>query len=400
MDLANTPAGSPPPGEATNFVNPPSRQAVMIAISTVAIVWTTSFVSIRIYSTLRLTRSLGAEDWLCLIATIFSFGYIGIILSLSYVSRHIWDVPVIWFTENYWKYRFAGNTLQALAYFISRLPILLLYLRLFGTKRSFRVAVYIAIAAAAGFYIPSIPLISYFCTPSPGGDWGSLDVFAKCQRLLDWALVQGSGDVALNVYILLLPIPPITRLQLPLNKKLGVLAIFLTGLLYVVSHSRSLHICKQLANRAVICSALGLYYRYQLSFTPDVNWNEGNFISMSVVEINIAIICSCMPAVASFVKHLLRNSTLPSSIRSIFSRFTFHSSSQDSFGKVNYLDPSLVLDRDKHREHFPTEYMELSEGAGPVWAGTDHNASAVCGNCDPDWYQPEGIKKTVTVDVV
>ncbi|KAI0409839.1 hypothetical protein F4802DRAFT_542267 [Xylaria palmicola] len=383
MDLANTPAGSPPPGEVTNFVDPPSRQAVMIAISTVAIVWTASFVSIRVHSSLRLTRSLGVEDWLCLVATVFSFGYIGVILSLSYVSRHIWDVPVIWFTENYWKYRFAGNTLQALAYFTSRLPILLLYLRLFGTKRSFRVAVFIAIAAAAGFYLTSIPLISYFCTPSPGGDWGSLDVFAKCQRLLDWALVQGSGDIALNVYILVLPIPPIARLQMPLNKKLGVLAIFLTGLL------------------AVISSALGLYYRYQLSFTPDINWNEGNFISLSVVEINIAIICSCMPAVASFVKHVLRDSTLLVSLRYVLSRFTIHSSGQNSSGKAKYLDPtSLVPDHGQHGQHFSTEYVELTGGAGPIWAGSDSAAVAGRRNCDSDWCQPEGIRKTVTVDVV
>jgi hypothetical protein len=32
---------------------------------------------------------------------------------------------------------------------------------------------------------------------------------------------------------------------------------------------------------AVISSAVGLYYRYRLTFTPDVNWNEGAFICMS-----------------------------------------------------------------------------------------------------------------------
>ncbi|GAW15638.1 hypothetical protein ANO14919_050570 [Xylariales sp. No.14919] len=350
MDPAHTPAGVPPAGQTTNFVDPPSRQTIMIAISTVAIVLATSFVSIRVYSSLRLTRSLGREDWLCLVATVFSFGYIGIILSLACVSRHIWDVPVIWFTESYWKYRFAGNTLQALAYFTSRLPILLLYLRLFGTQRPFRYAVYIAIAAAAGLYITSIPLISYFCTPPPGGDWGSLDVFAKCQRLLDWALVQGSGDVALNVYIILLPIAPIVRLQMPLNKKLGVLAIFLTGLL--------------------------------------------------VVEINIAIICSCMPALASYMKNISGDSKFLVSLRSILSRFTFSSPSQGSVGQVKYSDSSSVRDRGERERRFYPHYVETRAVVSFVGTDSSYNTDAVRRSPNPDPYQPGGIRKTITVDVV
>ncbi|CAJ2506591.1 Uu.00g077770.m01.CDS01 [Anthostomella pinea] len=230
-DLANTPAASPPAGQTSNFLNPPSQQTIMIAVSTTMSFLTVVFVSLRLYTSLRITRLPGIEDWLCVLAVVFSFGYIGIILSLSYVSRHMWDVPEIWFTENYWKIRFAGNTLQALAYFTSRMPILLLYLRLFGQKRSFRIACYVAITAAFGVYLASIPLLSYFCTPSAGGDWGSLDVFAKCKRLLDWAMVQGSCDIVLNIYILLLPLTVVLGLHMPPRKKLGVLAIFLTGLL-------------------------------------------------------------------------------------------------------------------------------------------------------------------------
>lgn len=127
--------------------------------------------------------------------------------------------------------RYAGNTFQALAYFTSRMPILLLYLRFFGRKRGVRIACYFAIAAAFGTYITSIPLLSYFCTPPPGGDWGSLDVFAKCKKLLNWAMIQGSLDIALNVYIFVLPLPVVLGLHMERKKMLGVLIIFLTGLL-------------------------------------------------------------------------------------------------------------------------------------------------------------------------
>ncbi|PSR97191.1 hypothetical protein BD289DRAFT_111731 [Coniella lustricola] len=263
-DLAHTPAAPPPAGQTSNFVDPPSQQAAMIGVSATMTLLTLVFLSVRFYTSLRITRRPGIEDWLCLAAAVLVFGYTGVILDLSYVSRHMWDVPEIWFTENYWKIRFGGNTLQALAYFTSRMPILLLYIRLFGTTLRFRIACYIAIGFAVGTYITSIPLISYFCTPrTTGGDWNSLEVFAECKKLLDWAMVQGSCDIALNVYIFFLPIPTILGLHMDRKKRLGVLAIFMTGLV------------------AILCSALGLYYRYKLSFTSDVNWNEGAFICMS-----------------------------------------------------------------------------------------------------------------------
>jgi hypothetical protein len=107
----------------------------------------------------------------------------------------------------------------------------MLYLRLFGRKPGFRVACYIGIVANFAIYMTAIPLLSYFCTPPIGGSWSSLDVFAKCKKLLDWAVIQGSLDIVLDIYIFVLPLPVVLGLQMPMGKKLGVLVIFLTGLL-------------------------------------------------------------------------------------------------------------------------------------------------------------------------
>lgn len=113
------------------------------------------------------------------------------------------------------------------------MPILLLYLRLFGRNRSVRIACYFAIGAAFAIYITSIPLLAYFCTPRSyyAGSWNSPELFVQCKKLLDWAMVQGSLDVTLNIFIFILPIPVILGLQLDKKKKLGVLAVFCTGLL-------------------------------------------------------------------------------------------------------------------------------------------------------------------------
>lgn len=61
-DLTNTPAGAPPPGQVTNFVNPPSQQGVIIAVSVVMMIFTLLAVSLRLFASFRVTRAPGAED--------------------------------------------------------------------------------------------------------------------------------------------------------------------------------------------------------------------------------------------------------------------------------------------------------------------------------------------------
>ncbi|KAK4163960.1 hypothetical protein QBC43DRAFT_318474 [Cladorrhinum sp. PSN259] len=404
-DLAHTPAAAPPPGVQPNFIDPPSQQTAMIAMTVVMTFFTLVFLSVRLYTSLRITRLSGTEDWLCLLAAVLIISYSGLVLSLSHLSRHMWDVPVIVFTENYWKIRFAANTFQALAYFTSRLPILLLYLRLFGRQsQNFRFACYFGIGLAVGAYITTIPLLSYFCTPPVGGDWNSLDVFAKCKRLLPWAIVQACVDIVLNVYIFILPLPVILRLQMPTGKKLGVLAIFLTGLI------------------AVVCSAVGLYYRHQLSFTPDVNWNEGAFIIMSIVECNVAIICSCMPALASFSRHVFKNSSFLVSIRSVLSRYggsssgskggissgkggshkfsdapSYPSTAAPEFSRLGQGDKNYIELSDAH-SHGSTENMRQQWKAG-AWSPASGNNSQHS-HSHSHTQSGGGIVRTVAVDIV
>jgi hypothetical protein len=60
--MANMPAGPPPEGQVSNFINPPSQQNTIIAVSTVLMFLTLAFVSLRLYSTFCITRSTGMED--------------------------------------------------------------------------------------------------------------------------------------------------------------------------------------------------------------------------------------------------------------------------------------------------------------------------------------------------
>lgn len=369
--VASVPAAPPPPGQFSNLIDPPSQQIAMATVSSIIVFVTLLFVSLRLYSNFFITKSRGPEDYFCIAATVLSFTYIGFILHLSYAARHMWDVPVVWFSEKYWKLRFAQNMIQAFAFFTSRLPIFLLYLRLFGRNRPFRYLVYFGLVANFAVYLSSVPLIAYFCSPPPGQSWANENVFVKCKRLTPYAIAQGSCNAALDIFTLVLPIHPIWGLQLPIKKRIGVLAIFTTGFF------------------AVIASAISLYYRYELTYGNDVNWNEGAFVTSAVVEINVAIICSSMPACSHMLKQVSEKSGFLKSLRSALSRHNLLSSDRgnskgaahdynapprqnESSGTGNSwtysADEGFVNPENQHRntqkDGFGTIYSRCQSGAG------------------------------------
>lgn len=61
-DLAYTSTALALEGQTSNFMNSPSQQISMVAVSTVMIILTLTFVSIRLYTSLRISRLLGIKD--------------------------------------------------------------------------------------------------------------------------------------------------------------------------------------------------------------------------------------------------------------------------------------------------------------------------------------------------
>lgn len=71
-----------------------------------------------------------------------------------------------------------------------------------------------------------------------------------------------SGSLLLDVYILVLPIAGVSKLKLTMKRKLGAIAIFLTGGMWVPWTHVSAKLLTLL--RACIASALSVYYRWSL----------------------------------------------------------------------------------------------------------------------------------------
>lgn len=107
--------------------------------------------------------------------------------------------------------------------------------------RSFRIAAYTTTALSVIWAVATILMILVVCRPlehfwnpsSPG----------ECGDLVTTLIVFGVLDVAIDVVILLLPIPMVWKLQMPFANKIGLAAIFAMGLLYVTT--LNLRSCKE-----------------------------------------------------------------------------------------------------------------------------------------------------------
>ncbi len=117
------------------------------------------------------------------------------------------------------------DTLYAPAMFFTKLSLLLLYFRLFSPNRTMRWLIYLGIGF--NFVLYTVYLFAYiFVCPSASKG------YVKCQDQLKVLSVSTSSfSLCSDFYMLFLPLFAVSRLQLEQKRKLGLVAIFLTGFL-------------------------------------------------------------------------------------------------------------------------------------------------------------------------
>lgn len=116
--------------------------------------------------------------------------------------------------------------------FLVKLSLFLFYLRVFGFVRHLRILIFIGITFHLILYSTSFVLEFVFCYPRRGQSY--LMSFAAPHCTVDAArlgIAQGVGNIIGDFYLLLIPLPVVLKLQISLQKKIGVIAIFLTGIL-------------------------------------------------------------------------------------------------------------------------------------------------------------------------
>ncbi|KAI4130646.1 MAG: hypothetical protein LQ338_001623 [Usnochroma carphineum] len=229
LSLDTIPSAPPPRGVLPDFIHGHTLGTEIIAVSAVSSALALVLLSIRLYSTLSITRSAWYDDAACVCAIVFSLAYVGLFISIRGHAKHGWDLPVTSYSTSYFKTLLAETMICSFAMLCSKISILLLLHRVFTPVKRFRYCVYVGMLWATAVSGLSIIIAGALCAPRSGESFNSLQVIQRCSHQGTWAVVQGSMNVALDFFILYIPIPMVWKLQLGRKKKWGVTAIFMTG---------------------------------------------------------------------------------------------------------------------------------------------------------------------------
>ncbi len=127
---------------------------------------------------------------------------------------------------------FSQNLFLGPTQFFLKVAILALYLQLFSIYRTMRYAIWAGIIFSGIIYFPHTILVIVFNAPHGGQQWADLATNGMPQKLGFYAPVHGIGSIVLDIYIFIIPLLMITKLQVTSKKRLQLIGVFITALLY------------------------------------------------------------------------------------------------------------------------------------------------------------------------
>ncbi|KAK5728461.1 hypothetical protein LTR15_001597 [Elasticomyces elasticus] len=253
----------------------------------------TCVVALRWYTRCRLVRCVGWDDYVILLSMVLAWAMCGVIGAAVHQGVGVMHTSALE-TATISKLIVANNNLWAVLVNVTKASILMQYLRIFQGART-RALCYVLLASLLPAALWAVLGGTLLCSPVAKLWYPALPGHCiSAQRY--WLSVAGT-DIGLDLLILLLPMPAITRLHLPRKQKITMVMVFLLGFsVCIVSVARLATV--------LVTSAHGDFVRSGI-------WA----IIWSVVEANVGIICACLLALKPLVERccpaLLEETMLP-----------------------------------------------------------------------------------------
>ncbi|KXT11033.1 hypothetical protein AC579_7320 [Pseudocercospora musae] len=169
----------------------------------------------------------------------------------------------------------------------TKLSILLQYTRIFPQK-GFRLATWIVMGAVVIYATWRVLAAIFTCLPV-AAFWDKRIVNKHCQNKFNVAMASTALNMATDLTIAFLPMPVLNQLQLPRRQKYALMAVFALGGL------------------VVIISILRLPSLMTLWKSNDVSFVNPMVMIWSDIEINVGIICSCLPTLRCLFPRIFKS---------------------------------------------------------------------------------------------
>ncbi|PTD07401.1 hypothetical protein HYE67_002206 [Fusarium culmorum] len=240
---------------------------------------TTLVVGARLFQKLRFERLLRADDYMIIVCWVTCIGNtISCVYGLSGngFGRDAWTNSPYTITE-FLRYVYIGQTFYATDVFLTKICVLLFYLRIFPV-RSVQILIWTTIGVVALSMVVFIVLAIAQCQPI-SFFWTGWDKLHEGHCIginpLAWSIAAVS--IAMDFWVLAIPVFQLLQLQMKWQRKLAVAMMFLVGTF------------------VSIVSIIRLQFLVAFGKSTNPTWDFFDTCYWSVIEVNVAIWCACMP---------------------------------------------------------------------------------------------------------
>ncbi|EAW10126.1 putative MFS monosaccharide transporter [Aspergillus clavatus NRRL 1] len=279
------------------------RRPEVLVVSIIFFVLATVFVALRFVSRIFVVRRVGLHDYLMLLAWAIDFGFS---FSLFYATSkgmglHDYDIQIS-DRPGLNRADYAFTVLYNPALMAVKTSILVFYLTLTKGEKVFRWANYITLFAvnAAGL---ALTLVNVFqCSPVSAAFSYPLPPHAHCIDILTLYLSSSPVNIITDLAILFIPNPILTQMRLPRKQKIILVITFSFGFFVaVVDVIRIAYIQSAATSRQIALKDL----HYQSAAGDDFSWYASLSFMWSVIEVNVSVMCACVPSLKPLVARLI-----------------------------------------------------------------------------------------------
>ncbi|KAF2446705.1 hypothetical protein P171DRAFT_462125 [Karstenula rhodostoma CBS 690.94] len=169
-----------------------------------------------------------------------------------------------------------------------QLSILAFYLRLV-TSKSTKIVIWALMAVVSGFAIGNTLSMVLQCRPIPffWDGWRG-EMAGKCTvNIRLFGFIRGGIEIVLDLVILTLPLPMLTKLHMSTRKKLQIMSMFCVG--FVIT----------------VVSCLRLWALVRFAQTTNPTYDNVSGVYWCVTEANLFVVVACMPAMRPIFQKVL-----------------------------------------------------------------------------------------------
>ena len=292
----------------------PDRGPATSAVTIVVTVLASLFIAARFYTRIRLVRSIRQDDWWILAAWVCAVGFsVSICVAVHYgLGKHKTNIP----ESSFGALRKAEYTFAILynpSLMLTKTSIIIFFLSVMSKDVDpvFKWCNWLTLAVVNIVGLALTFFNIFQCTPVAAGYLYPTPAHAHCADIVTLYLSSAPVNIITDIAILFLPIPILTGMRLPKKQKIILVATFSFGaFVTIVDVIRIAYLQQAALNRLrVVKGSSSAPTRVQEE--NDFSWYASLSFMWSAVEVDIGIVCACVPSLkplfARFLPQFIRN---------------------------------------------------------------------------------------------